>query len=218
MQFINGKRMVLLAAAVMLLSATAPAIAQDAESPDQPITISRQGELFNITITETSPAEDVLAELADAIGAELEGAEDAGDVGPLTLVRVSLNQALREILQKQSFAMKYDEGSNDPSVIRVSVSRVAAADAGEGAADPPADVAGNDLQQAALALFNGKKPPEGLGKAGGLAALFGANPRLKNARECAELLKRPENRGKKSEALVTAEGEPCPAGVMNFGP
>lgn len=214
MQFINVKRVTRLWAMSILLFAAVPAFAEDA---DEPISISRQGDLFNITITESTPVEDVLAELADSMGAEVEGAEDTGDVGPLTLVRVSLNQALREILQKQSFAMKFKEGSNDPAIIRVAASRVAAADAGASADEPPADPAANDLQNAALALFKGKKPPEGLGNNGGLAALFGANPRLKSAKECAALLKLPENRGKKSEALITAEGQSCPPGIRNFG-
>lgn len=214
MQFINVKRMTHLWAVSILLFAAVPAFAEDA---DEIISISRQGDLFTITIRETSPVEDVLAELADTMGAEVEGAEDAGDVGPLTLVRVSLSQALREILQKQSFAMKYKDGSNDPAIIRVAASKVAAADEGAGTGEPPADPAANDLQNAALALFKGQKPPQGLGDNGGLAALFGANPRLKNAKECAELLKLPQNHGKKSEALITAEGQPCPSGIRNFG-
>lgn len=214
MQFINVKRMAILFALSFPLFTAIPA---SAEEGAEAIAISRQGDLFNITISGSSPVEDVLAELADALGAELEGAEDTGNVGPLTLVRVSLNQALREILQKQSFAMKYDEGSSDPSFIRVAASGTVAADAGADAAEQPADGAGNDLQQAAAALFNGQTPPQGLGQGGGLAALLAANPRLKNARECADLLKLPQNRGKKSETLVTAEGEPCPPGIKNFG-
>lgn len=200
----------------LALSLLAPAVAYAEEEDEKVIAISREGELFNITLTEAQPAEDVLEELAGVLGAEVEGGEDSGDIGPFKLVRVSLHQALREILQKQSFSMKFAKGSADPALIRVAARKVAAVDnpAPADGGDQPAAPQGKQLL---LDLLRGKQAGGTQQQQGGLGALLAGNPALQNLKACGDLLKLPENRGKKSETLVTPEGKACPPGIKVFG-
>jgi hypothetical protein len=201
-------------ALALALSLLAPGLAHAEEEDGKVIAISREGKLFNITLTEAQPVEDVLDELAGALGAVVEGGEDSGDVGPLKLVRVSLHQALREILQKQSFSMKFTEGSADPALIRIAARKVAAVD------NPPADggeqPAAPQGKQLLLDLLRGKQAGAKQ-QGGGLEGLLGSNNALQALKVCGDLLKLPENRGKKSETLVTPEGKACPPGIKVFG-
>ncbi len=188
-------------------------LAAQAEESDEPITVSREGDLFTIGISETSPVEDVLDLIAEETGSELKGEEDTGEVGPMKLVRVSLHQALREILQKRAFSMKYEEGSDDPSLIVIAYTKTQVAAAAEQEAPPQQP----QLLGKGLDLFKlGGKPGAAPG-ANPLEALLAKNPQFAKIKACGELMKLPQNRGKKSETLVTAEGDTCPPGIRVFG-
>lgn len=208
-------RLSLLARVLILVLglALAPALGM-AEDDEEPLTVARDGKLFTITITEPMPVEDVLEEIAEVLGAEVEGAEEAGGVGPLKLVRVSLHQALGEIMPKRSFSMKYADGSEDPALIVIAASKTKVAVVSEEVAEeppPPEDPLRDFLTS------KSKSPPSGSMEQGGLGAILTKNPRAKNFKECGELLKLPQNRGKQSETLVTPKGEPCPPGIKIFG-
>jgi hypothetical protein len=210
-QLIHGNP-AFLSVALSIALVFAPALAMSGEG-EEPITVSRDGELFTITITEAMPVEDVLSDIAEALDAEVEGGEDAGVVGPLKLVRVNLHQALREILQKRSFAMQYEEGSGDPALIHIAARKAAPApEAVDEAA--PEEKPPNPFE--ALLRNKAKLGNPGTAKAGFLEAITKGS-RNPNVKECGDLLKLPQNRGKKSETLVTAEGEACPPGIMIFG-
>jgi hypothetical protein len=198
-----------LAFAAVLALAPLGAMAEDG---DEPISVEREGGLFTISITEATPVEDVLDLIAEETGSDLKGEEDTGEIGPLKLVRVGLHQALREILQKRAFSMKFDEGSDDPSLIVIAATKtqVAAATDGETQPEPPQG------QPKKLGLFRPKGDAGATPGSNPLEALLAKNPQFAKIKECSALLKLPQNRGKKSETLVTAEGDACPPGIRIF--
>jgi len=187
---------------VFFVLACSPAVAAG------PVTVSRDGDFLSVTVSETVPLGDVLGGIADQYGATIEGAPEDQSVGPVRLVRVSLHQALSELLQKRSFSVRYADGAAEPSVIIVAgaVKRTASLAATEATPEPllPSPGLGKSVPQQGFFPAQGGNP---------IARLLSQNPLLQKVNECGDLLLKPENRGKKSDTLVTAKGEPCPPNI-----
>lgn len=83
------------------------------------VAIARAGDLVDLAIAEPAPLPDVLAALADAYGASIEGGSPQESVGPIRLVGVTLAEALTRVLPSHSFAMKLNSQSGAPETIIV---------------------------------------------------------------------------------------------------
>lgn len=188
---------------VFFVLACPPAVAAE------PVTVSLDGGLLNVTVSEPVPLGDVLTGIADQYGATIEGAPEDQSVGPVRLVGVSLHQALSELLQKRSFSVRYADGAAEPSAIIVAgaVKRTASLNATQATPEPllPNPGPGKIVPQQGFFPAQGANP---------MLRLLSQNPLLQMVNECGDLLQKPENRGKKSETLVTAKGEPCPPNII----
>jgi hypothetical protein len=81
--------------------------------------VTRQGDVVDLNIPEATSLDEVLAALAEAFGATMQGEVGGPSVGPLRLAGVTLNEALVQLLPNRSFTMKFAEGATEPATIIV---------------------------------------------------------------------------------------------------
>ena len=84
---------------------------------------------YDIDITEGTTASDLLDAIADAAGVEIKGEPEDTEVVPNHLRNASLERALRMLLPKAPFAVRYDADDTPEAIVFLSPS----AGAGDGA-------------------------------------------------------------------------------------
>lgn len=95
------------------------------------ITVAPAGKGFDIDITEQASSTEVVDAIADAIGVKVEGYPEEGPVAASHLRSASLERALRALLPKAAFVVRFNEDDTPAAIIFLSESKDAPPEGGE---------------------------------------------------------------------------------------
>ena len=110
------------------------------------VTVKAASAGYDIDITEGTTASDLLDAIAEAAGVEIKGEPEDAEVAPNHLRNASLERALRMLLPKAPFAVRYDADDTPETIVFLSPSAGAGdgADAGDDGSDTMDDGSGTE--------------------------------------------------------------------------
>jgi hypothetical protein len=108
------------------------------------VTVTPADKGYDIAITDQASASDLLDAIASATGASVKGEPGDDDINPTRLTGVSLERALRGLLPKSAFAIRYGADGSPAMIIFLTQKDGAAAGADDGSSPDMQDGAGQD--------------------------------------------------------------------------
>ena len=108
------------------------------------VTVTPATKGYDIAITDQASASDVLDAITSATGVAVKGEPGDDAVNPTRLTGVSLERALRGLLPKAAFAIRYGADGAPAMIIFLTPKDGAAAGAGDGSSPDMQDGAGQD--------------------------------------------------------------------------
>ena len=108
------------------------------------VTVTAADKGYDIAITDQASASDLIDAIAGATGAAVKGEPGDDAVNPTRLTGVSLERALRGLLPKAAFAIRYGADGSPAMIIFLTPKDGAAAGADDGSSPDMQDGAGQD--------------------------------------------------------------------------
>ena len=103
------------------------------------IIVAPSGKGYDIDITEQASSTEVVDAIADAIGVTVEGYPEEGPIAASHLRSASLERALRALLPKAAFVVRFNEDDTPAAIIFLSAPKDASPDGGEPGIDEGMD-------------------------------------------------------------------------------